>query len=332
MVNKYGFNFQWMFAKRDESGPEPVDEKALDMVKEMGFNFVRIPTDYRFWISNHKYFDPDEEILKIIDSYLEACRTRNLHLSLNIHRAPGYCINRNDIEIHNLWEDEIAQKAFIFQWQTFADRYKGVSSEDLSFDLVNEPPAIGQYGMTREKHAKVIRKTVNAIRKIDSEREIEIDGLAGGNLAMPELSDLDVIQCGRGYQPMALTHYKADWWEGSQGLPEPEYPDLDWEGKVWNKATLQEFYQPWRELEEQGVEVYIGEFGCYNKVSNKIALRWFNDILSLYKEFNWGYALWNFEGPFGIINHGRPETEYETYNGYKVDKKLLDLLLENRNI
>ncbi|MFW5980505.1 MAG: glycoside hydrolase family 5 protein [Halanaerobiaceae bacterium] len=330
-MNNYGFNFLWMFSRNNKEKPEKVNKKELDMLKEMGFNYVRIPTDYRFWIHDHEYFYPDESILEYIDSYLEACKKRELHMCLNIHRAPGYCINRNDLEIHNLWEDEIAQEAFAFQWETFAERYKDVSNKYLSFDLVNEPAQIGEYGMTRDKHEKVIRKTFNAIKSIDSERVIQIDGLGGGNIPMPELADLDVIQCARGYQPMALSHYKADWWDGYKGLSEPEYPGLEWNNKVWNKETIRKFYQPWLELEKKGVKVFIGEFGCFNKTPNDVALCWFEDLLSLFKEFGWGYSLWNFKGPFGIFNHGRPETEYEKWEeGYKLDRKLLDLLKKYR--
>lgn len=336
-MKKYGFNFLWMFSKNKKNKkPQPPNEKELDLVKKMGFNFVRVPTDYRFWIKDDNYFDPDEKILEYIDSYLEACHKRDLHLNLNIHRAPGYCINRNDLETHNLWQDKIAQKAFIYQWETFSERYKDISSDRLSFDLLNEPPGIGQYGMTRDIHEKIMRKTVKAIRAIDPDREIYIDGLGGGNIAMPELADLDVIQCARGYQPMALTHYKAGWWNGGEDLPEPEYPGMKWHNKTWNKATLHEFYKPWRELEEQGVDVFIGEFGCYNKTDNQTALRWFAELLDLYEQYGWGYALWNFRGPFGIFNHGRPGTEYETEGlyipeeNYKLDRELLRLLQQHR--
>ncbi|SHF73518.1 Aryl-phospho-beta-D-glucosidase BglC, GH1 family [Caldanaerobius fijiensis DSM 17918] len=328
-MEKYGFNFQWMYVWEEGKKPQPPDKRALDFLAEMGFNFVRIPTDYRFWTKNFDYFHPDEQVFEYIDSYLHECQSRNIHMCLNLHRAPGYCINRNDIERDNLWQDKIAQDGFVFQWELFAKRYKGISSKYLSFDLVNEPPNIGQYGMTRENHAAIITRTVNAIRQIDPDREIVIDGLGGGNIAMPELADLGVIHSGRGYQPMALTHYQAMWWDGYKGLPEPTYPDLVWGGKVWNKETLRDYYKPWLELQQRGVKVHIGEFGCFNKTPNDVALRWFKDLLSLYKEFKWGYSLWNFEGPFGIVEHGRPGAKYEHYHGFNVDRELLDLLLEN---
>ncbi len=77
-------------------------------------------------------------------------------------------------------------------------------------------------------------------------------------------------------------------------------------------------------------EMIIGEFGCFNRTPNDIAMRWFTDLLSVFKEFKWGYAMWNFQGPFGIIEHGRPGGSLEFVAGYHVDRALLDLMLESR--
>jgi endoglucanase len=326
----YGFNFQWMYSTRSGQKPLVADEKALDFLAATGFNFVRIPTDYRFWIKDFEYLKPDERLFVFFDGYLEACRSRGLHMSLNIHRGPGYCINANNIERDNLWLDKVAQDGFVFQWETFARRYLGVHSSDLSFDLLNEPPNIGQYGMTRQNHEALIRRTVHAIRAIDPKREIVIDGLGGGHIAMPELADLGVVHSGRGYQPMPVSHFKAGWWDGHLAAPAPEYPGQVWEDVVWNKQTLREFYQPWRDIEAAGARIHIGEMGCYNKTPNDIALRWLIDLFAVYKDFGWGYSLWNFTGDFGIIEHGRPGARYEQVHGYNVDKDLLDLMIRSR--
>ncbi|HEY0603487.1 MAG TPA: cellulase family glycosylhydrolase [Herpetosiphonaceae bacterium] len=326
----YGFNFLRMFIWEPERQPLPPDERALDFMAATGFNFVRVPADYRFWTRNFDYFHPDESVFAHFDRYLDACTSRGLQMSLNLHRGPGYCINRNDLERHNLWLDPVAQDAFVFTWENFARRYHGVARDHLSFDLLNEPPGIGQYGMTRENHAALIRRTVAAIRAIDPAREIVIDRLGGGNIAMPELADLAVVHSGRGYQPMPVSHYQAEWWDGHQGAPAPIYPGLDWYSRTWNRDTLRAFYQPWREVEAAGVRVHIGEFGCYNKTPNDVALRWFADLFSIFKEFGWGYALWNFAGDFGIVEHGRPGARYKQMHGYNVDRDLVDLLLESR--
>lgn len=326
----YGFNFQWMCAWNPNQRPEPPDEKALDFLAEFGFNFVRIPVDYRFWTRGFDYLHPDESVFHCIDSYLHACRSRGIHMSLNLHRAPGYCTNRNDLETHNLWIHETAQHAFLYLWETFAQRYKNVPSQFLSFDLLNEPPSPGAYGMTRRNHAELIQRTVSAIRTIDPQREIIINGLGGGYLAVPELAGLGVIHSGRGYHPMPISHYKAVWWSGHVHAPEPKYPGLQWQGHTWDRATLRDSYKSWRGVERRGAKIHIGEFGCFKHTPNDVAMRWLADLLSIYREFGWGYAMWQVEGPFGIIKHGRPGARFESVKGYDVDRILLDLMLENR--
>jgi hypothetical protein len=326
----YGFNFQWMCSWHPDLMPQPVDGKALDFLSKFGFNFVRIPVDYRFWTLDFDYFHPDESVFSCLDQYVEACRSRGIHMSLNLHRAPGYCTNRNDLERHNLWTDEIAQHAFIFLWEIFAQRYKDVPGEALSFDLLNEPPAPGGYGMTRRNHAALIRRAVAAIRAIDPDREIVVDGLGGGYVAMPELATLGVVHSGRGYHPMPVSHHKASWWRDHLRAPEPKYPGLRWQGRRWDRAALRDSYRAWRDVERCGARIHIGEFGCFKHTPNDIALRWLSDLLSIYKEFGWGYALWNFQGPFGIVEHGRPGAKLESLDGYQVDRALLELMLENR--
>jgi hypothetical protein len=329
-MNYYGFNFQWMVSWKSEQKPEPPDEKALDFLAEYGFNFVRVPVDYRFWTKDFDYFQPDESVFGFLDLYLKACRSRGIHMSLNLHRAPGYCTNRNDLERHNLWRDQTAQDAFVFLWETFARRFRGVPGETLSFDLINEPPAPGEHGLTRKNHANIIRRAVAAIRTIDPKREIVIDGLGGGYLAMPELAELGVVHSGRGYHPMPVTHHKASWWPGHTHAPAPKYPGLRWQGRTWDRAALRDSYSAWRDVEARGTRIYIGEFGCFKHTPDDIALRWFGDLLSLYNEFRWGYALWQFQGPFGIIDHGRPGAKFESMGRYRVDRALLELMLANR--
>lgn len=324
---RYGFNFLWLFVKGREETRLAPDCQQLDLLVEMGLDFVRLPMDYRFWTAADDYTAMDDAVLKAVDAMVAACRERGLHVCLNLHRAPGYCINRPELERHSLWKHQEAQDGFVFQWEAFAKRYLGIPAAELSFDLVNEPSGTDA---ERRAHETVVRRTVAAIRGIDPDREIVVDGWHGGNTALPELVDLDVIQSGRGYQPFWLTHYRAPWCPQTMDFPEPAWPRPDDGDGVWDRERLREVYAPWRALEKQGVQVHIGEFGCFRETPNAVALRWFADLLSLYKEFGWGYSLWNFDGSFGIVNHGRPGARYESWHGHKVDRALLDLYLENR--
>lgn len=324
---RYGFNLQWLYTTRAE--PTGPDERVLDAMAAWGFDFLRLPTDYRLWSVGGDPYRPDESVLALVDAALAACRQRGIHLSLNLHRAPGYVITGWETEPWNLWADEPAQDAFVATWERFAGRYRGVPADALSFDLVNEPPALGLRGFTRAAHEKVIRRTAAAIGAVDPDRPLVIDGLDGGNLAMPELADLPVTQSVRGYQPMTVSHYEAAWWPGHAGMPVPTYP-VAYDGRWWDRDGLRDFYAPWRELEALGVPVHVGEFGCYEKTPDEVARAWFADLFAVYAEFGWGYALWQFEGPFGIVGHGRPGARFEELDGFRVDRGLLELMRSTR--
>lgn len=180
---RYGFNLQWLYTR--SAPPRGPGERVLDAMAAWGFDFARLPTDYGLWSVDGDPFHADESVLQLLDDAVRACRERGIHVSLNLHRAPGYVITGWEEEPYNLWADEPAQAAFVATWERFAERYRDVPAEGLSFDLVNEPPALGQRGFNRAAHETVIRATVAASRRISPDRPIVIDGLDGGSLAMP---------------------------------------------------------------------------------------------------------------------------------------------------
>jgi endoglucanase len=118
---------------------------------------------------------------------------------------------------------------------------------------------------------------------------------------------------------------RAEWWPEHRGLPAPSYP-CDYAGRWWDGAALREFYAPWRDLEAAGVPVHVGEFGCYEHTPDEVARAWFADLFDVFGQFGWGYALWEFEGPFGIVGHHRPGAVFERRDGFDVDVRLLDLM------
>ena len=85
--------------------------------------------------------------------------------------------------------------------------------------------------------------------------------------------------------------------------------------------------QPWKEAEARGIGVMVGEFGSHNQTPHDVVLRWMEDCLRNWKEAGWGWALWNLHGSFGILDSGRKDVAYEEFEGHKLDRKMLDLLL-----
>ena len=159
-MSHHGFNVQWMFnAHAGVSGP---DERVLDAVAAWGFNFIRLPTDYRSWSIDGDPHRADESVLALVDNTLDACRHAGSASFTEPAPRAGYIITGWETEPYNLWTDRPARDAFVATWERFARRYADVPPQDLSFDLVNEPPALGLRGFTRDAHEAVVRRPSRA--------------------------------------------------------------------------------------------------------------------------------------------------------------------------
>ncbi|MDQ3653485.1 MAG: glycoside hydrolase family 5 protein, partial [Chloroflexota bacterium] len=187
-----GFKLLELFSRR---GPEDRQsgefrEDYFQWIADWGFNFVRIPMDYRLWVPGDDVYEVREDVLQQIDRVVHLGEQYGLHVSLNFHAAPGYCINGVP-EPFDLWQDPEALDAFRFHWAMFAERYKGVSSDRLSFNLVNEPRIPPETG-TKALYERVVRAATAAIREQDAERLIIADGVRVGTEPLPDLADLGI--------------------------------------------------------------------------------------------------------------------------------------------
>jgi len=76
------------------------------------------------------------------------------------------------------------------------------------------------------------------------------------------------------------------------------------------------------------VGVHVGEWGAFRFTPHDVVLRWARDLLGLWSEAGFGWALWNFRGAFGILDSNRADVDYEEFHGHQLDRKFLDLLRE----
>jgi len=330
-----GFNLQEKFTATPEEWAaldpewgrhnEPFVETDFEWMARWGFNFARLPMSYRCWAAPKDPFHMAESTLREVDQAVDWGRQYGVHVCLNFHRAPGYSVSSALLaEPWSLWTDERAVDIFRFYWGHFAERYRGIPSRRLSFNLINEPSHC-----SAAQYEKVIRAGVDAIRQADPARLVMIDGLFGeAFLPAIGLSDVpNAVHATRGYAPFALTHYLAPW----AGTPRqmPTWPMRISETVVWNRAMLERWcIQPFREMADRGATVFVGEWGCWNRTPHAVTLSWMRDFLSLWKGVNWGWALWCFRGSFGILDSNRSDVAYENWRGHKLDRRMLELLRE----
>jgi len=293
--------------------PRPYEEKDFQIIRELGFNFARLPLDYREWIVDGAPEKVDESRFLQIDEAVAWGRKYGVHVCLNIHRAPGFTVARPKEKL-SLWMDAVAQRAFVDYWRRFARRYRGIPGNALSFNLLNEPG-----GVDAAIYLRIMNEAVAAIHVEDPDRPILCDAFDYGRQAVPGLEALNVVQSARGYAPFEVTHYRAEWMRGATTFPEPRWPTAQWNREWMAKQVFAQYVLA-------KTPVFIGEFGVHRHTPHAVTLRFLEDELSLWKENGWGWALWELRGPFGIIDSDRSDVEYESWHGMKLDRKMLELL------
>jgi endoglucanase len=294
-------------------------EQDFAWIAEWGMNFARLPMDYRCWIDGD-WTRLREETLKEIDEAVAFGKKHGVHINMNFHRAPGYTV-ASPAEAKPIWTDDEALAVCCTHWAAFARRYKGIPNREMSFNLFNEPAILAP-----NLHKRVVERVAAAIWEQDPGRLIICDGRVWGNTPPTELVGLGVAAATRGYQPMPISHWKANWVEGSEKWAEPSYPLADG-GFTWDKAGLfQRNVKPWLDLQRKGVGIMVGEFGAHNRTPHPVVLGWLRDSLANWKEAGWGWAMWNLRGSFGPVDSGRDDVAYEEWRGHKLDRAMLDLL------
>ena len=268
----YGFNLleyfstdtDWMkYFPYKNDGQFP--ESDFEWIHDWGFNWVRLPMDYRFWTDPSDPMKINEKAVEPIDRAIKLGQKHKVHVNVSLHRAPGYCIldimDEKITGIHitkektNVYKDPAALAAFANQWRFFAKRYKGIPNDQLSFNLVNEPIELKEHANTADifsavtgsaNYIKVARESVSAIRSEDSQRLIVTDGYLGANSVIPELYDTKILQSCHHYHPIQMTHYHNEWARPMGDTPyPPTWPLKDASGKVIvDKAGLTDKYGP----------------------------------------------------------------------------------------
>jgi len=181
-----------------------------------------------------------------------------------------------------------------------------------------------QYGIYQGVYDQDYTATIPA-----GTREVQVAVTRGDWLAFTEIR---IAPFPRAPQQVILKPGDAEW-----GIRQVAYV-LDTGGNLsavggqmrYTKDILwRESVEPWRKFADSfGVGVHVGEWGAYNRTPHAVVLAWMKDCLDLWKQASFGWALWNLRGEFGILDSGRADVTYEDYQAHKLDRKMLELLLQ----
>lgn len=305
-----------------------ISEDDVKRVAEWGFDHIRLPIDYEVLEDENANENPQG--IAFVDRMVKWCQDYNLDVVLDLHKAYGYDFNdAGNTDKNNLFTSESLKKRFVDLWSRLAKRYGRF--ENVAFELLNE--------VVEEENADLwnglINETVQAIRVYAPETPIIYGGIQWNSARTLKLLDIpqdkNVIYTFHMYEPLIFTHQKAYWVPNMPMDTDILYPQsmeyykkvsklIGDKGKDVVVSNCEDIGKPFLiEMVKEavdaannaGVRLYCGEFGVIDRAPVEDTLRWFEDIMDVFKKYNIHCAVWSYKKmDFGISDeHYAPISE-----------------------
>jgi endoglucanase len=246
-------------------------EADLRFLKSLGATVVRLPLNYRQFESDREPFKYLEAGFARLSKALDWCEANGLYAILDLHALPGWQNpdwHSDNASRHALfWADRHSQDRFVALWEELARRYRH-SSVVAGYNVMNEPVTGTPRGRFTNAYSSdwgplnaVYRRVVEAIRKIDPEHIIFLEG----DLYSTRFAGLEA--------PFAdnLVYSSHNYNAGGFG-PGP-YPGLIGSER-WDRAKQTDVFEQsegMRFAREHRVPLWVGEFGSvYNGRADEI--------------------------------------------------------------
>ena len=295
----------------------------MQALKTMGFDHVRLSIDPEPLIAVAQTGRLRQEPMARLDQTVAQLTAAGLNVVLDIHAEESWkaALTHGDDGVFRLC-------AF---WGEFAGHFAKSDPERVFFEVMNEPSMDDLY-----RWQGIQARAVAAIRQA-APRHTVIATASGwghqdGLLAMEPVRDENVIYTFHDYDPMWFTHQGATWgsegWAFLRGVPYPSTPENiqsvlgqepDERVRLWVERYGLERWDAARVSAEiaaaadwaarRGVPLYCGEFGVYKAYADpKARARWIGDTRTALETKRIGWAMWDWDGNFGLVTKGNDGT------------------------
>ena len=161
-----------------------ITREDIYLLKKLGFNSVRVPFNYRLFVSADDPMKPQGEGYELLDRVVKWCKQEGLYVVLDMHAAPGGQTGDNIDDSFGypfLFESNESQELTVRIWQKIAAQFQNEPTV-LGYDLLNEPIATHfDANYFNPKLEPLYRKIVAGIRSVDKNHVIFLGGAQWDN-------------------------------------------------------------------------------------------------------------------------------------------------------
>ncbi|MDD6284533.1 MAG: cellulase family glycosylhydrolase [Firmicutes bacterium] len=284
-----------------------ITESDIAYIKELGMDHIRLGFDQI--VVEEKPGVYREEILALINNFVDWCEKYGLNVVLNLHKAVGnYCDIEEKVQ---LLDDDALQNRFIALWEKFEDYFS--QRKSVAFELLNEVRDVDP-----DKWNRLAEKTVTALRRKNKTRRIIIGSTCWNSVntlnKLKVFDDENVIYTFHTYDPFSFTHQQgvlqAPTLYYNRKMPYPGDIEMyrDYEKVVNGKEDAFENYtvmdkkyifdslKPATDFMKQNPDkiLWCGEFGTIRHCKMEWRENWMGDVISFLKQNGIPYCVWNY--------------------------------------
>lgn len=273
-------------APREGEWGVTLEEKDFDLIRRAGFRSVRIPVRWSAHAETHPPYAIDEEFFRRIDWVLDQVRQRGLAAVLNTQH----------------WENFSAAPSaqatrLEAVWVQIARRYHG-QPDSLVFEIFNEP-----HDIRPEIWNPIQLRVLGKIRAVSPERVVllsstdwsSVKGLK--DLQLPD-HDPAVMATFHYYAPYPFTHQGAHWAKDSN-----HWLGTRWQDEEPERDAIRRDFQTAADWSKQnGVPVFLGEFGVFEKAPMDDRVRWTRRVARTAEALGLPWCYWEFRANFGVYD------------------------------
>ncbi|MDB6038469.1 MAG: retaining beta-glycosidase, partial [Verrucomicrobiales bacterium] len=312
-----GVNFgNYLEAPRGQDWGVRYSAEDFHAAAREGFDHVRIPMRWNDWVGETPEYRIEDAFYSKCDFMVTNALNNHLNVIVNLHHFDAF------------YKNPVSTKAEFFAiWKQIAEHYKSFSSEQVGFELLNEP----MDKATTQVMNPILAEAIQLVRKSCPNHTIfvgpgswnAVDELK--NLSLPD-NDSNLIVTVHCYDPFNFTHQGASWvgpQMGTKGVIFPGPPETPLAPIAATKANrgMVQWFERYNSVPRNknpssslafedkiqtahdwslyyGRPIHFGEFGAIVNADDISRANWYREFRTRLENNDLAWAVWDWKAGF----------------------------------